>query len=276
MDYTRVAIKLTSADYAEILEAELAELSYESFELKETELNCFTPSALFEKQNTVDILSSYKDFIDSYEFESIAHQNWNAVWESSYDPVLVNDSVYIRAPFHDAMPSAEYTITLEPNMSFGTGHHPTTSMILEALSQIDCSQKTLFDFGCGSGILAIYFAMKGGNGIGIEIDEHAAEAARQNLRMNHIKTIEVRAGGMEEVKESEFDVIAANINRNVIEEHADILYAKLANDGDLYCAGFLNDDVPELSLALNKAGFQVIDSKQKDGWTMLHCIKKQA
>jgi len=269
VDYVEVVLSFEESVFGEILEAELAEIGFESFVNEQNTLKAYISVDNFVSSDLMAILTSYSDNVMDSKIQNIAHTNWNAVWEASYEPVLIENSIYIKAPFHKDHPTAEISITLDPNMSFGTGHHPTTHMMLKELSLIDLRNKSLCDFGCGSGILSIYASIKGASGIGIEIDEHAAEAARTNLEINDVSNFDIITGDIGTLGEQSFDIIAANINRNVIEESLKQFKNVIPPGGKLLCAGFLNADEEGLTKRLNKAGFQIIRKDEKEGWTML-------
>ncbi|MEX2596720.1 MAG: 50S ribosomal protein L11 methyltransferase [Salibacteraceae bacterium] len=271
MDYIEVNIDLTEASFVEILEAELAEIAFESFEIDKNTLLAYIQKPSFDQVAVNRILDQYGKHITSHSLKTIAHKNWNAVWESSYEPVYIGENILIKAPFHNQLSKTAYTIELTPNMSFGTGHHPTTYMIMEELEVIQLEGLSICDFGCGSGILSIFAAMRGAHGIGIEIDEHAAGAARENLLINSVTAIDIISGGIESLasQKEAFHLIIANINRNIIEESLEQFKSKMHSNGRLICAGFLNDDAEELTASMNKADFELLSQRSKDGWTML-------
>lgn len=269
MDYTELSITLNDPLHADIFEAELAELGYESFVTEGATLNAYIPCIHFDEKQANQLLASYSELIKKQSVQVIEHTNWNAKWESTYDPVWVDDAIFIHAPFHSPEAKAELNILVDPNMSFGTGHHPTTHMMLRAMRTIDLKQKNLLDFGCGSGILSIYAAKKGAKGMGIEIDPNAADAARENLRINDVSTFEIITGDLAALVGDSFDIILANINRNVIEESFPTFRTKLSAQGWLLCAGFLDEDAPALRRHLEHSGLVVRQALSRDGWTML-------
>ncbi|NQV52700.1 MAG: 50S ribosomal protein L11 methyltransferase [Flavobacteriales bacterium] len=269
MDYTELSIALVDSSTADIFEAELAELGFESFATEGSVLKAYIPEGQYDPGNAAEILEAYSELVESHEVKRIEHTNWNAVWESSYEPVWVDDAVFIHAPFHTPKAEAELNILVDPNMSFGTGHHPTTHMMLRAMRNIELSEKHITDFGCGSGILAIYAAHKGAHGVAIEIDPNAAKAARENLRLNDVNSFEVITGDLSALVGDAFDLILANINRNVIEESLPTFRQKLASNGWLLCAGFLDEDAKDLKHQLEHAGLVIRQEMSRDGWTML-------
>jgi ribosomal protein L11 methyltransferase len=273
MDYLEFVIQLKDASQTDILEAELAELAFESFLVEGASLKAYIPSTQADTHAIDDVLKTYSDLILGADSNLIPHTNWNAVWESSYEPVLIDDAIYVRAPFHPTRVDVESTILLDPNMSFGTGHHPTTHMILSEMRSMNLQGKRVMDFGCGSGILAIYASQRGAHGIGIEIDAHAAEAARTNLKLNDVSTFSIVTGDLQAFAEAHYDLILANINRNVIEESVHTFNKNLSSGGTLLCAGFLNADAPGLRIALEQAGLTATNTMELNGWTMLAAQK---
>lgn len=269
MNYTEVKLDLKDEALCEILEAELAEAGFESFVIEGPLLKAYIPTGQLDEASLALVLGSYEDAIAHVEQQTIGHTNWNAVWESSYYPVLIDGSIYIKAPFHPDNPDAEECIILEPNMSFGTGHHPTTHLMLSALKHLDLQNKNVADFGCGSGILAIYASMRGAHGIGVEIDPHAAEAARENLKRNNVTNFEIITGDLKALGHGPYHLILANINRNVIEESLTAFHACTTDDAMLLFAGFLDSDAGPLSKKLAESGFRVSNTSSLKGWTMI-------
>lgn len=269
MNYVELRLQFDSEVFPEILQAELAEIGFDSFLPNGSELKAYVPTSDLKQSALHEILEAYSANIQAREQKEIEHQNWNALWESNYDPVEVDGTIFIGAPFHEVPEGFENTIVLEPNMSFGTGHHPTTHMMLRTLSTMDLSDKRLFDFGAGSGILCIYADQRGANGIGVEIDEHATEAANTNLRLNKCQEFTIIPGGLEKAENGPFDLIVANINRNVIEESAKELRGLIRSGGVMLCAGFFTSDAPALSDFLHENGFTQVDEMSEGEWTLL-------
>jgi len=276
VDYIEIQLTVRSEAFVEILEAELSELPFDSFLQEPLKLHAYITKEAYTPEDVANVLASYREEIVDESVKEIPHQNWNAVWESAYEPVFIGTDILIKAPFHQTVPNRDYTILLEPNMSFGTGHHPTTAMILEAMATIDLDKKNVCDFGCGSGILSIYASLRGAHGIGVEIDDHATEAAIKNLQLNSIETFEFLTGDLAllQSRTETFDILLANINRNVIEESMHVFYNKLQEGGLLFCAGFLDSDADELSEALQQTGFETIHRQSQGGWTMLLTKRK--
>ena len=269
MNYTEVSLEFTNEDFTEILEAELAEIDFESFVNEGKTLKAYISAEQFSFEKLREILDQYHENIVMSNLREIAHQNWNSVWESNYAPVTLDSELFIGASFHEISVKTKYSMVLEPNMSFGTGHHPTTEMVLRSMFNIDLENKSVLDFGCGSAILSIYAAYKNAHGIGIEVDPYAADAARQNLTLNKVSSFKIVTGGIETLESEKYDVILANINKNVIEECLPT-FQKIAKTGTkLLCSGFLSHDVDDLTSFLRNAGFEINEVKQIEDWSMI-------
>lgn len=269
MNYIELSIKVRNKIFTEILEAELAELDFESFVNENFTLKAYATSETYNDSASKAILDQYQDEIESINTREIEHQNWNSVWESNYQPVMLDNELFIGASFHEVDPSAAFNIILEPNMSFGTGHHPTTEMMLRAMFKMDLNNKSVLDFGCGSAILSIYADFKKAFGIGIEIDAHAAAAARINLALNNANNFTILTGGVESISKNQFDLIAANINRNVIEECLETFVKSSKNGTRLFCSGFLQHDIEGLSAMLSQSNYQIDKVNQIGEWAMI-------
>lgn len=273
MNYIEISLEFTDSYYAEILEAELTELQFESFTTLNGQLQAYIPMSLYNSEETKLVLDEYDMAIIKVKTREIEHENWNAVWESNYAPVRLDDELFIGAAFHNFPMDVKYKITLDPNMSFGTGHHPTTEQVLRFMISLDLKGKRFLDFGCGSAILSIYAAYRGSHGVGIEIDAHAADAARHNLSLNDVNNFEVITGGIDALKDNTFDIIAANINRNIIEECLKDFHTALTKDGWFLCSGFLTSDVDDLKKAIESKGFRVELQTSKEDWAMIAAKK---
>ena len=269
MNYLEISLKVKEIAFTEILQAELSELPFESFKVDDKELYCYIQEKDFNNDRYEEIISAYQFQIDKSNIRNVKHENWNALWESNYEAVALGSEVYIGAPFHKSPDGFNHYITLEPNMSFGTGHHPTTAQVLKHMFQIELAGLRILDFGCGSGILAIYAALRGANGFGVEIDEHAAQAARQNLELNNVDSFDIVTGGIDAAKGETFNLILANINRNVIEECLEIFNTSLLSGGQLICSGFLVSDIDSLSLKLKSYGFEILNRESQGEWAVI-------
>jgi len=275
VNYLEISIELNQIEFVEILEAELMELSFESFDSDKTILRGYVQEPNYNADSISAITDAYIDQIKSIETRLVEHANWNAVWESNYPPVQLGDELFIGASFHEIPQGFRHYITLEPNMSFGTGHHPTTTQVLEELFACSLESKKVLDFGCGSGVLAIYAAQRGASGIGIEIDPHAADAARDNLNLNNVNSFEILTGGIEKIDDNEYQYILANINRNVIQECLPHFIKYMEPGCKLICSGFLVSDVNPLSSELIRHNLSINKTSSKEDWAIIVATKPE-
>lgn len=253
-NYVKYTIWVDDEEQAEILTAYLADFPFESFDFEGGVLNAYIPKvALAECATDVAVqLSDYK-FVE----EEIASQNWNAVWESDFQQVEVADKVLIRAPFHEPRPDYRgMEIVIQPKMSFGTGHHATTQMMVEMLLSADVEGKEVLDMGSGTGVLAIVAAKLGAKRVlAVEIDDMAEESVRENIALNGVaECVESVCGDVRAIEGQMFDTILANINRNILLNDMAAYVATLRRGGRLFISGFLAEDVDILvdyALTLN-------------------------
>jgi ribosomal protein L11 methyltransferase len=275
MNYTQVIVVVEPLIVGrEILIAELAELGFESFVDTETGFEAYIPESEFKKKEFEAIpLLADKEFTISYQITSIEQQNWNQQWEESFEPIEVESRLLIRAPFHQAPPKNVLDIIIEPKMSFGTGHHETTYLIAKRLLDLSLENKSILDMGCGTGILAILAKKKKcGNILAIDNDEWAYTNCIENCQRNHVD-IEVVLGDAHDIKNNKFDVIIANINRNILLRDMHI-YADALNDkGLLLLSGFFMVDKNILMEQAQQLGLKLHFEATKNEWAMLELIK---
>lgn len=275
MNYTQVIVVVEPLIVGrEILIAELAELGFESFVDTETGFEAYIPESEFKKKEFEAIpLLADKEFTISYQINSIEQQNWNQQWEESFEPIEVESRLLIRAPFHQAPPKNVLDIIIEPKMSFGTGHHETTYLIAKRLLDLSLENKSILDMGCGTGILAILAKKKKcGNILAIDNDGWAYTNCIENCQRNHVD-IEVVLGDAHDIKNNKFDVIIANINRNILLRDMHI-YADALNDkGLLLLSGFFMVDKNILMEQAQQLGLKLHFEATKNEWAMLELIK---
>lgn len=257
----------------EILIAELGYAGFESF--VETE-NGVTAYIQKEEWNTsilddIQILQS-DEFAINHTFEEIEQTNWNTEWEKNFNPIIVDGVCTVRAPFHD-VPKTEYDIVIEPKMSFGTGHHETTHMMIQHILNNDFENKSVLDMGCGTGVLAILAELKGAKPIdAIDIDSWCYINSLENVERNNCKHISVYEGDASLLKDKEYNIIIANINRNIL--LADMhIYAKcLKDNGQLFLSGFYNHDIPIIEEECAKHGLKLVETLERNNWVSLKFI----
>jgi len=259
----------------EILIAELAEIGFESFVDTEDGFEAYIQEANFDESNIEQIsLLSNEEFEIEYTINKIAQQNWNEQWEKSFDPIFVDEKCMIRAPFHEKPTDNVIDIIIEPKMSFGTGHHETTHLIVSRLLNLDLTDKTVLDMGCGTGILAILAKKRNcGKVLAIDNDEWAYTNSVENCERNNVD-IEVVLGDVNQIKSNKFDVIIANINRNILLRDMHFYANALNINGLLLLSGFFSIDKEVLTEEANKLGLTLTFENTKNEWTMLEFVKK--
>ncbi len=254
----------------EILIAELGNIGFESFVENENGVVAYVQK---EMNNThllanIFILNS-DEFVISYTKKEIAQTNWNAEWEKNFTPIQVDDLVSVRAPFHNN-PNLKYDIVIEPKMSFGTGHHETTHMMIQHLLKLDLKNKKVLDMGCGTGILAIFAEMKNAQPIdAIDIDNWCYLNALENVRRNNCNDISVFEGDASLLIGKKYDLIIANINRNILLKDMQT-YANCLNDkGVLLLSGFYKEDIPVIDIEVIKYQLKLETFIERNNWVAL-------
>lgn len=270
MNYIKVSFELDPILPArEILYAELGELPFESFEETINGLEAYIQAPDFSedmlKGLIIEGLPNQKLSIKS---EVIEQQNWNAVWESNFEPIVVNSKCVIRAPFHKT-PEVEYDIIISPQMSFGTGHHETTFLISNELFELDLKNKAVLDMGCGTGVLAIIAKKMGAEPIeAIDIEEWAYENTLDNNKLNKVEGMSVFHGDASLLINKTFDVILANINRNILINDMKAYASCLSTGGIILFSGFYETDVPQIKEAAEENGLVFVKKEVRNNWTM--------
>ncbi|MGZ3901715.1 MAG: 50S ribosomal protein L11 methyltransferase, partial [Bacteroidia bacterium] len=251
---------------SEILVAMISDMGFESFDYSE---NGFTAYITEDQQSQVNLYELvFDDFTYKYTIEKIAKTNWNSEWEKNFEPVVVDDLLCIRAPFHEHNKNVKHEIIIMPKMSFGTGHHQTTQLMCAAMFENDFKNKRVLDMGCGTGVLAILAKLLGAKDIlAIDIDEWSVENSFENCAVNKAENIVVRKGDVDLLPgENNFDFIIANINKNILKAHIPSYSSKLNPGGDLFLSGFFTTDVEELSETAKFHGLNVKHYYSKDEW----------
>lgn len=258
----------------EILIAELGEAGFESFVENENgvtayiQKNDWKPTVL----DAIFILNS-NEFQIAHTFIEVAQTNWNAEWEKNFSPIQVSDLVSIRAPFHPN-PNLKYDIVIEPKMSFGTGHHETTHMMVQHLLNLNLIDKKVLDMGCGTGILAIFAEMKGAKPLdAIDIDNWCYENSIENIARNNCKHISVFEGDAALLKDKKYDVIIANINRNILLMDMQVYTNCLNENGVLLLSGFYKEDIKIIDEAVVKYNLKLDSFIEKNNWVALKYYK---
>ena len=277
MDYYELRFRLaeTSGD-ADMLVAFLSDIGFESFVEEGDLLKAYIPASGFD-ESCIQKLSeeSLKGFYTSYETELIADRNWNAVWESEYDPVIIDERLIIRAPFHRKPDNIPLEVVIEPKMSFGTAHHETTRLMLRYLLDFDLAGKSLLDMGCGTAALAILAYKLGACPVtAIDNDEWAYKNSIENIANNNISDISVLHGDAGLLPGLNFDIVLANINRNILLRDIHVYSGCLPDGGLLLLSGFYTEDFPSITECAEKSGFEPVDHRTENNWVAA-CFKKK-
>jgi len=251
----------------EILISQLSDLGAEGFEQTDGYLLAYFNEYTFKSYEVNEILKGY-----SFTMNTVKEQNWNEVWESNFQPVVVNAFCAIRAEFHEPINGVEHEIIITPKMSFGTGHHATTYMMIEQMSHIDFRNKSVFDFGTGTGILAILAEKLGASSItAIDVDEWSIANAKENLERNQCSKVSVTLSS--QVLKDKFDIILANINRNVILSYLEQLSDNLNRDSHLLLSGLLASDGEDIIGACSRLGLRLLKRTEHNNWISLLMVK---
>ncbi|WP_370408275.1 50S ribosomal protein L11 methyltransferase [Tenacibaculum dicentrarchi] len=258
----------------EILIAELGEVGFESFVELDNGVTAYIQKNDWKENMLEDLfILKSEDFSIRFDHKEIEQTNWNAEWEKNFNQIQVDDLVSIRAPFHEN-PHLKYDIVIEPKMSFGTGHHETTHMMVQHLIDLDVTNKKVLDMGCGTGILAIFAEMKGANPIdAIDIDAWCYENSVENVQRNECENISVFEGDSSLLADKKYDVIIANINRNILLSDMEIYTNCLNKSGVLLLSGFYSEDIPIIDAEVSKHGLALQKTIKRNNWVALQYQK---
>jgi len=230
---------------------------------------------LFDKKKLDIELDKIKQYTKlNFNINHVAQKNWNEEWEKNFKPVQINSHCLIRSEFHNNSGNFKDEIIITPKMSFGTGHHATTFLMINELYNLDLNDKSILDMGSGTGVLSIVASKNGAKQVvGIDIDEWAFQNSIDNAKLNNTENISFLHGDIKLIENQDFDIILANINRNIIEKDIEEYYNLLSDKGDLLISGFLVEDVDFIiNLSINNR-FNVINKKNKGQWSMVHLRK---
>lgn len=282
MNYYEVSFTYTSpvepAILNDILAAELGEIGFESFTDDENGLQGYISDLLYNVEALAQKLADFplKDVIIHHTDKLVESKDWNEEWEKNYfKPIRIDSDCIIRASFHEPEPGFEYEIIIDPKMAFGTGNHETTYLMIREMLKLDLQGKELLDMGCGTAVLAILASLKGARRIAaIDIDEWAYNNALENIRLNNTPEIQVLLGGAEQIEAlGAFDVVFANINRNIL--LGDICrYAACMKPGaQLFMSGFYTEDIPVIEEECNRNGLSLVSHAEKNNWVAVKVQK---
>lgn len=274
MNYIEYRFSISPVEpWREILMALLAEVEFESFVDTENGMDAYVKADLEDEKSILEQIQSISEAKIEFERKEIEQENWNAQWESNFQPIMVKDQCYIRAEFHEPKPEIPFEIIIQPKMSFGTGHHETTHLMVEFILETDFTGKDTLDMGCGTSILAILAKMKGAAYTeGIDIDEWSVENSIENAARNQVE-MTVKLGDAEILGDRNFDVIMANIQRNILMDDIP-KYIKVLNfGGELLLSGLMEHDFEDIKKKCEENGLTFVSKKQRNEWIALKFIK---
>jgi len=274
MDYIELSINFEPREpWAHIAIALLSELPFESFVENETGILAYIPAMQFNKEEVEKLIFEnfrMNEVCVSFKERFIEQENWNAKWESDFEPVHVGDELSILAPFHDKSLAKKRIIEIMPKMSFGTGHHQTTRLMCSFLLEESILGKKVLDMGTGTGILAILAEQLGANTIlAVDIEDWSVENTLENAERNACTKIEGRCGDIDCVEEKDFDIILANINRNTLLRHLPSYFSKLKDNGILFLSGFFTTDAEDIIIAAREVELTFDSQKSEENWCAL-------
>lgn len=271
MIYTQISFKLNpdTTENREILVAMLAELPFESFDETEDQIMGYIPGES-ANLNEIGEITTYLPFNVSLSREVIPDQNWNEVWEKNYfKPLLIGGRCLVRAPFHNEYEPAEFELVIEPKMAFGTGNHETTTLVAEQILDMDLTEKTVLDMGCGTGILGMLASMKGAQSVtAIDIDSWSFESTVENARLNNIFNLKAKLGDASLLGDETYEIIFANIHKNVIINDLPAYESVLQSGGKLYLSGFYAHDMSDVKAKAESLGLLETGYKEKNNWVV--------
>lgn len=271
--YIEVCIRLNpfTEEGADILTAELSsELPYDMFQTEEPVLKCYIPKDKYRAGDLKAVLSGY-GFVESFQAALVSGGDWNRSWEESFRPLVVNGTVTVKAPFNKDVPRTRYNIWIDPKMAFGTGYHHTTYMMMEKMLGLPIKGASVADMGCGTGILAILAAKMGaGKVFAVDIDATAARSAWGNARWNKVGTkVRTACGDASLLQLRTYDILLANIHRNIILEDLPTYAKSLRREGRLLVSGFYRADAPAIISAAQAQGLELVSDSEREGWCCL-------
>lgn len=276
MNYIELNVKtLAVTPLSEILIVELGEIGFESFVENEEGFLAYIQENEFDEKKIVELqIIKTNPSIFTYTFQIVEDENWNAIWESNYEPVVIKNKCGIRAPFHPENKDVEYDLIIEPKMSFGTAHHETTSNMIEFLLEEDLKGKSVLDMGCGTSVLAILAAKRGSNKVfAIDNDEWAYNNSLENILKNNEPEINVILGDANSLTNLYFDVIIANINRNILLNDIKLYANSLNDNGILLMSGFYEQDIPAIKEECGKYNLNFDRYISKNNWVAIRFLK---
>ncbi len=275
MNYFELDCIPSIKEHSEILIVKLGELGFESFLETELGFKGYVQQELFTETVKGQLLDLHRQFQFKEHLKLIPDENWNQEWEKNFSPINVDNLCYICASFHPPVSGFRYTVVVNPKMSFGTGHHETTALVVSQLLKLDLKGKRVCDMGCGTGILGILSSkMDAQSVLAIDTDQWAVENSLENIDTNKVTGIVVKKGDVQQLAGNSFHVILANINRNVLLSDMEQYVRSLTKEGILIVSGFFDMDAPRIKAKAEDLGLEMLEDSYKNKWAMLCLVKK--
>ncbi len=271
MYHTRLSVTC-DPQFSEILMAEIGEAGFDAFLENEVGFEAYAEVDRFDQHKVEEVKKKYIEIKPlEFKWDRIEKKNWNEEWEKSYEPIIVDNRCVIRASFHDIKKEYPYSITITPKMSFGTGHHQTTYLMIKAQMDIDHNLKTVMDAGCGTAILSIMASKLGAKKIeAFDIDEWSVINGKENIEVNNSKNVNIQQGMISELSfEDNFDIILANINKNILLQELPQYVSYLNPNGLILLSGFYERDIPDLMTRAHQYKLKHVTSDVRDNWASL-------
>ncbi len=278
MKYLEITFHYNSSEeyIGDVLASELAEIGFESFVHSNSSTVAFVQQKLFKEVDLQNVLDDFPFEVNiTYDIKEVEEQNWNEEWERNFfKPIVIDNDCVIHSTFHTDIPKAKYDIIIDPKMSFGTGHHETTGLMISEILKIDFAGKSVLDMGCGTAVLAILAAMRGATDIlAIDIDDWCTENSLENIALNKVSGITVKTGDASLLEDMKFEIILANINRNILVADMETYAKCLPVGGKLFMSGFYKEDIPIIQAEALKNNIVLKRYNEKNNWAAVETEK---
>ena len=276
MNYIKVSFTFKDIEeyQKDLLMADLADIGFDSFEDTSVGFDAFITDDFYTEEQLSAVISN-NDIQATYQVEEVISQNWNEEWEKNFSPLIITDECYVRATFHEPQPQYKYEIVVDPKMAFGTGHHQTTTMMMQYILETDFSGKDVLDMGAGTGILGILAAKRGAKHItAIDYDDVCYQSAIENAALNQVANLTSLCGSKEAIPQHTYDIILANINRNILLDQMEAYVSVLAKNGLIFFSGFYEEtDLDMIRKEAEKQGLTYVDHKNLNNWVAAQFVK---
>ncbi len=279
MNYSVFSCDLTSLSDVtkDLLTAFLAECGFESFMEEDNKFKAYIQTENLDKEALSETLASNETIFGKIDFSisSIANADWNSTWESTFESVEICDKILVKTPEYKSQNEHQYEILIKPQLAFGSGTHETTSLILQEMLSIDCNDKTIADCGCGTGILGIFASIRGAKSVfAFDYDDNCITNTIANCQLNRISNLSVEQAQLDILQDKNFDIVLANINKNILISNMEYLANSVKKDGIAIMSGFYSEDVDDITKSAQSVGLEYKQSKSSNNWTIIIFTKK--